>query len=39
MIDPYDWTIPNGHKIAMFLERRGLPYRMVPVPFGQTARH
>ncbi|MGO4331212.1 glutathione binding-like protein [Cupriavidus sp. 2TAF22] len=31
MIDLYYWTTPNGHKIAMFLEEAGLPYRVVPV--------
>jgi GST-like protein len=31
MIDLYDWTTPNGHKITMFLEESGLPYRIVPV--------
>jgi GSH-dependent disulfide-bond oxidoreductase len=38
MIDPYYWTTPNGHRIPMFLEEPGLPDRMVPVHFGQTAR-
>ena len=31
MIDLYYWTTPNGHKITMFLEEAGLPYRMHPV--------
>jgi GSH-dependent disulfide-bond oxidoreductase len=31
MIDLYYWTTPNGHKITIFLEETGLPYRMVPV--------
>ena len=31
MIDLYYWTTPNGHKITMFLEECGLPYRIVPV--------
>ena len=31
MIDLYYWTTPNGHKIAIFLEEAGLPYRIVPV--------
>ncbi len=31
MIDLYYWTTPNGHKITMFLEEAGLPYRIVPV--------
>src|SRR5271169_2580160 len=31
MIDLYYWTTPNGHKITMFLEEAGLPYRILPV--------
>jgi GST-like protein len=31
MIDLYYWTTPNGHKITIFLEEVGLPYRIVPV--------
>jgi GST-like protein len=31
MIDLYYWTTPNGHKITMFLEEAGLPYKIVPV--------
>ena len=31
MIDLYYWTTPNGHKITIFLEESGLPYRMHPV--------
>jgi GSH-dependent disulfide-bond oxidoreductase len=31
VIDLYYWTTPNGHKITMFLEEAGLPYRVVPV--------
>ena len=31
MIDLHYWTTPNGHKITMFLEETGLPYRLVPV--------
>lgn len=31
MLDLYYWTTPNGHKITMFLEESGLPYRIVPV--------
>jgi GST-like protein len=31
MIDLHYWTTPNGHKITMFLEEAGLPYRIVPV--------
>jgi GSH-dependent disulfide-bond oxidoreductase len=31
MIDLHYWTTPNGHKIAIFLEEAGLPYRIIPV--------
>ena len=31
MIDLHYWTTPNGHKITMFLEESGTPYRVVPV--------
>ena len=31
MIDLYYWTTPNGHKVTIFLEEAGLPYRMIPV--------
>src|SRR6516164_4665701 len=31
MIDLYYWTTPNGHKVTIFLEETGLPYRIVPV--------
>jgi len=31
MIELHYWTTPNGHKIAIFLEESGLPYRIVPV--------
>jgi GSH-dependent disulfide-bond oxidoreductase len=31
VIDLYYWTTPNGHKITIFLEEAGLPYRVVPV--------
>lgn len=34
MIDLYYWTTPNGHKITMFLEEAGLPYRLIPVHIG-----
>jgi GST-like protein len=34
MIDLYYWTTPNGHKITMFLEETGLPYRIFPVNIG-----
>jgi GST-like protein len=35
MIDLYYWTTPNGHKITMFLEEAGLPYRVIPVDIGK----
>ena len=31
MIDLYYWTTPNGHKITIFLEEAGLPYKIIPV--------
>jgi GST-like protein len=27
----YYWTTPNGHKITLFLEETGLPYKIHPV--------
>ena len=38
MIELYYWTTPNGHKITMFLEEAGLPYRIVPVNIGTGAQ-
>jgi GST-like protein len=35
MIDLYYWTTPNGHKVTMFLEETGLPYRIHPVNIGK----
>jgi GST-like protein len=35
MIDLYDWTTPNGHKITIFLEETGLPYKIFPVNIGK----
>jgi len=35
MIDLYYWPTPNGHKITLFLEETGLPYRIVPVNIGK----
>jgi len=35
MIDLHYWTTPNGHKITIFLEEAGLPYRIVPVNIGR----
>jgi GST-like protein len=34
MIDLHYWPTPNGHKITLFLEEAGLPYRVVPVNIG-----
>lgn len=34
MIDLYYWTTPNGHKVTMFLEEAGLPYRLISVNIG-----
>jgi GST-like protein len=34
MIELHYWTTPNGHKITIFLEETGLPYRLVPVNIG-----
>ena len=31
MIDLHYWTTPNGHKVSIFLEEAGLPYRIIPV--------
>jgi GST-like protein len=31
MIDIYYWATPNGHKIVLFAEETGLPYRIIPV--------
>lgn len=31
MIDLYYWTTPNGHKITIFLEETGLPYKILPI--------
>ena len=31
MIDLYYWPTPNGHKVSIFLEETGTPYRVVPV--------
>jgi len=34
MIDLH-WTTPNGHKITIYLEQAGLPYRIIPVNIGK----
>lgn len=31
MIDLYYWTTPNGHKITIFLEEAGIPYKLHPI--------
>ncbi len=36
MIDLYYWTTPNGHKISLFLEEAGLPYRVHPINIGKN---
>ncbi|HET6435723.1 MAG TPA: glutathione binding-like protein [Xanthomonadaceae bacterium] len=38
MIDLHYWPTPNGHKITLFLEESGLPYRIVPVDIGKGAQ-
>jgi GST-like protein len=35
MIELHYWTTPNGHKITIFLEETGLPYRLKPVNIGK----
>jgi len=35
MIDLYYWSTPNGHKITMFLEETGLPYKIFPINIGK----
>jgi GST-like protein len=35
MIDLYYWTTPNGHKITIFLEEAGLPYKFFPINIGK----
>jgi GST-like protein len=35
MIDLYYWPTPNGHKITLFLEEAGLPYKIIPVNIGK----
>ncbi len=31
MIDVYYWPTPNGHKVTIFLEETGTPYKVVPI--------
>ena len=35
MIDLHYWTTPNGHKMTIFLEEAGLPYKIFPVNIGK----
>lgn len=35
MIDLHYWPTPNGHKVTMFLEETGTPYRILPVDIGR----
>lgn len=35
MIDLYYWPTPNGHKITIFLEESGLPYKIHPIDIGK----
>ncbi len=35
MIDLFYWPTPNGHKITIFLEETGLPYKIIPVDIGK----
>lgn len=35
MIELYYWTTPNGHKITMFLEEAGVPYKIFPIHIGK----
>ena len=35
MIDLHYWTTPNGHKVTMFLEETGLPYKIIPINIGK----
>ena len=35
MIDLYYWTTPNGHKVTIFLEETGTPYKIIPINIGK----
>jgi GST-like protein len=35
MIDLHYWPTPNGHKITIFFEETGLPYRLIAVNIGR----
>ncbi|GAB6842306.1 GST-like protein [Methylorubrum rhodinum] len=38
MIDLHYWPTPNGHKVTLFLEETGLPYRIHLVDIGKGAQ-
>ena len=38
MIDLYYWTTPNGHKLTIYLEETGTPYKIIPVDIGTGAQ-
>ncbi len=38
MIDLFYWPTPNGHKITLFLEEAGLPYKLHAVNIGKGAQ-
>ena len=38
MIELYYWTTPNGHKITVFLEETGLPYKVHGIDIGAGAQ-
>ncbi len=38
MIDLYYWTTPNGHKLTIYLEETGAPYKIIPVDIGTGAQ-
>ena len=38
MIELHYWPTPNGHKITIFLEEAGLPYRIHPIDIGKGAQ-
>jgi GST-like protein len=35
VIDLYYWPTPNGHKVTIFLEESGVPYKIHPVNIGK----
>ncbi|WP_428242337.1 glutathione binding-like protein [Gynuella sp.] len=35
MLELFYWTTPNGHKITIFLEETGLPYKITPIDIGK----